>query len=375
MSEQKNRLAEVAKLFAKLGAISFGGPAAHIAMMEKEVVKKRKWMTQEHFLDLIGATNLIPGPNSTEMAIHCGYIRAGKLGLWIAGICFIFPAVAITLIFAWFYKQYGSLPAVEPFLYGIKPAVIAIILDAVFHFGKKALKNWQLGCIGLFVIAAVLIGANVILIILIAGLTGILWFGKLSNSVKSIFPLILFQVQSTLASFSTTSLFLVFLKIGSVLFGSGYVLFGYLDSELVRNLGWITRQQLMDAVAVGQFTPGPVLSSAAFIGFQIDGIMGAVAATVGIFLPSFIFILILNPLIPKLRKSKIASAFLDSVNIASVAIMLAVTIQMGFTVLIDWKVWLIALLGIVSLLSLKNINSVWVIAGGVIIGYLLHLVG
>jgi chromate transporter len=373
MANQKNNLLEIAKLFTKLGCFSFGGPAAHIAMMEKEVVEKRQWMSREHFLDLIGATNLIPGPNSTEMAIHCGYLRAGQLGLWIAGICFVLPAVLITTLFAWFYKQYGTLPAIEPIFYGIKPAVIAIIMDAVFKFGKKALKNWQLGLIGFAVIVTTVFDVSEIFLILIAGIIGILWFGRLNKTIKSIFPFFLFQIPNTLVSFSTTSLFLIFLKIGSVLFGSGYVLFAYLDSELVQHLGWLSRQQLMDAIAVGQFTPGPVLSSATFIGYQINGYTGAIAATIGIFLPSFIFILILNPLVPKLRQSKIASAFLDSVNIASVAIMLAVTIQMGYSILTDWKTWFISLMSFIAMYKLKNINSIWLIIGGAVIGYLFHL--
>ncbi len=368
------KLKELAGLFLKLGTVSFGGPAAHIAMMEKEIVRKRQWMTHEHFLDLMGATNLIPGPNSTEMAIHCGYQRAGRIGLWLAGFSFILPAAIITTVFAWFYKQYGALPAVEPFFYGMKPAVIAIILDAVFKFGKKSLKNWQIGLIGIAVITGALLGASDILLILIAGVTGIILFTGLEKSMKSFFPFLLLQIPATMTSYSTTKLFWVFLKIGSVLFGSGYVLFAYLDSELVQKLHWLTQQQLIDAVAVGQFTPGPVLSAATFIGYQINGLTGAIISTVGIFLPSFIFVLLLNPLIPKIRKSKVASAFLDSVNIASVALMLAVTVQMAHITLIDWKTWGIAVSGFACLYGFKNINSVWIIIGGALTGYLLSFI-
>jgi chromate transporter len=375
MSGQKSNLIEVARLFARLGCISFGGPAAHTAIMEKEVVTRRQWMSLERFLDLVGATNLIPGPNSTELAIFCGYQRAGFAGLWIAGICFLFPAVVITTVFAWFYKHYGALPAVEPFFYGIKPAVIAIILDAVIRFGKKALKNWQLGCVGFAVVIAVLAGANEIFAILIAGLVGMLWLGGINKTAKSIAPFLLMPTTAALPSFSATALFLVFLKIGSVLFGSGYVLFAYLDGELVQKLGWLSRQQLLDAIAVGQFTPGPLLSSATFIGYQIAGISGAIASTAGVFLPSFIFVLLLNPLIAKLRRSKIASAFLDSVNVASVAIMLAVTIQLGRETLTDWKTLSIAVAGFISLYGIKKMNAVSIIAGGAVIGYLLHLFG
>ncbi|MCX6290787.1 MAG: chromate transporter [Bacteroidetes bacterium] len=371
---QRTKLKELAGIFLKLGTVSFGGPAAHIAMMEKEVVRKRQWMTHEHFLDLIGATNLIPGPNSTEMAIHCGYQRAGRMGLWLAGFSFILPAVLITTIFAWFYKQYGALPAVEPFFYGIKPAVIAIILDAVFKFGKKALKNWQLSIIGIAVVTGALFGASEILLILLAGMVGIICLSGFKKTIKVFSPLVLLQVPVAITSYSTTKLFWVFLKIGSVLFGSGYVLFAYLDGELVQKLHWLTRQQLIDAVAVGQFTPGPVLSSATFIGYQIAGFTGAIVSTIGIFLPSFIFVLLLNPLVSKLRKSKVASAFLDSVNIASVALMLAVTLQMAHITLIDWKTWVIALVGFACLYGIKNINTVWVVVGGAGLGYLFHFI-
>ncbi|HTB33206.1 MAG TPA: chromate efflux transporter, partial [Bacteroidia bacterium] len=327
----------------------------------------------EHFLDLMGTTNLIPGPNSTEMAMHCGYNRAGALGLWLAGICFIFPAFIITGIFAWFYKQYGALPGIMPFFYGVKPAVIAIILDAVFKFGKKALKNWQLGIIGAFVLVGALLNVNNIILLLLAGFIGMVWLSGIRGSIKTIFPFTLLQVGNVLPSYSTAKLFFVFLKIGSILFGSGYVLFAYLDGDLVQHIHWLTRQQLMDAVAAGQFTPGPVLSTATFIGYQISGVKGALVSTVGIFLPSFIFVWILTPFIPKLRRSKLTSAFLDSVTIASVALMLAVTLQMGYTTLVDWKTWLIALAGFACLLQFKKINAVWVILGGALAGYAIQL--
>jgi chromate transporter len=366
---ETTKLKEACLLFFRLGFTSFGGPAAHIALMEKEVVNKKQWMTREHFLDLIGTTNLIPGPNSTEMAMHCGYNRAGALGLWLAGFCFIFPAFIITGIFAWVYRQYGALPAIEPFFYGVKPAVIAIILDAVFKFGRKALKNWQLGLIGAATLAGALLRVNAIFLIFTAGFIGILWLSGFKGNLKTIFPFTLLQVGNVLPYYSTTKLFFVFLKIGSILFGSGYVLFAYLDGDLVQHLHWLTRKQLMDAVAAGQFTPGPVLSTATFIGYQISGVKGAIASTVGIFLPSFIFVWLLTPIIPKLRKSNLTSAFLDSVNIASVALMLAVTIQMGYSTLVDWKTWSIALLGFGCLLQFKKLNAVWVVAAGALLGY------
>ncbi len=374
---QKNRLFEVASVFFRLGIIAFGGPAAHIAMMEEEVVNKRKWMPPQHFLDLMGATNLIPGPNSTEMTMHCGHERAGWKGLFVAGFCFITPAVILTGILAWLYVTYGEVPAVEPFLYGIKPAVLAIILSAIYKLGQKALKNWQLGLIGIATIIASFLGVSEVLAILGAGLVGLLWFGLLrsEHSLKSFFPLLLFQQAATqLQDISNLKLFLVFLKIGAVLFGSGYVLVAYLDGELVEKLNWLTRQELLDAIAIGQFTPGPVLSTATFIGYQVNGIWGAVVATLGIFLPSFFFVWLLNPLVPKLRKSPLAAGFLDAVNIGAVGIMVAVTINLGRDVLIDWVAWVIALASIGVTFFVKKISVFWIIIGGAVLGYLLKMI-
>ncbi len=367
-------LKEVAGVFLKLGFVAFGGPAAHIAMMEKEIVQKRQWMTHETFLDYLGATHLIPGPNSTQVVIHSGYHRAGWLGLWLSGICFILPAFLITGILAWFYKQYGSLPVVRPVLYGIEPAVIAIILDAVFKFGKKAYKNLQLGIIGVLTLAGFLCGLNVALLVLSAGIIGTLVFTVKSKYVKILFPFLLISSSSQITSYSVSKLFFIFLKIGAILFGSGYVLFAYLDGDLVQKLHWLSMQQLTDAVAVGQFTPGPVLSTATFIGYQISGITGALLATIGIFLPSFVFVWILSPIVPKLRKSKSASYFLDSINIASVAVMLGVTIEMGHTILIDWETWLIALLGFICVYGMKKISPVWLIIGGAALGYIFSFI-
>ncbi len=369
---------EIATLFLKLGVIAFGGPAAHIAMMEEEVVSKRRWMSRQHFLDLVGATNLIPGPNSTEMTMHCGHERAGWKGLFVAGLCFIFPAVVLTGLLAYFYVEYGTVPQVEPFLYGIKPAVLAVILSAIYKLGRKALKNWQLAIIGVLVITASLLGMNEITAILLAGLAGMLWLGlprafhgNRANS-PGLIPWLLTGAGKALAAGVTNSkLFLVFLKVGAVLFGSGYVLVAYLDAELVEKLGWLTRAELLDAIAIGQFTPGPVLSTATFIGYQINGVQGAVVATLGIFLPSFFFVLLLNPLVPRLRKSALAAGFLDAVNIAAVGVMLAVTFRLGEAILVDWKAWLIALLGMGYVLGLKKANSLVLVAGGALLGFLL----
>tara|TARA_R110002050_G_scaffold56512_3_gene127178 strand:- start:135856 stop:136977 length:1122 start_codon:yes stop_codon:yes gene_type:complete len=371
---QKKELKEVAQLFFKLGSIAFGGPAAHIAMMEDEVVKKRKWMTQEHFLDLVGATNLIPGPNSTEMTMHCGYERAGWKGLFVAGFCFIFPAVVITSVFAWLYQEYGQLPKVEPFIYGIKPAVIAIIIMAAFRLGKKAVKSIELGILGILTLVACLFGVNEIIALFGCGLLGLtLYFFKKNNgSLKSFFPFLLFQVVDP-SKIGVLKIFLSFLKVGAILYGSGYVLFAFLDTELVAN-GWLTRQVLIDAVALGQITPGPVLSTATFIGWQMNGITGAMAATVGIFLPSFLFVLVLNPLIPKMRQSKIIGAILDAVNVAAVALILAVCVTMVKDTLTDWRTVLIAIASLVVVFVFKKLNSAFIVLGGAFIGYLLTLV-
>jgi chromate transporter len=375
--EKKGSLKEVAGVFFKLGCIAFGGPAAHIAMMEEEVVTKRKWMDRQHFLDLIGATNLIPGPNSTEMTMHCGHERAGIKGLFVAGASFIFPAVVITGIFAWLYAKYGQLPELEPFIFGIKPAVLAIIAAGILKLGKKALKNWELGILGFFVMTAGLFGFNEIIALLTSGIVGTFYFwtkSKNTDGLKSIFPFLFLQGATTIVSKITAlKVFWTFLKVGALLYGSGYVLFAYLDAELVAN-GWFTRQQLLDAVAVGQFTPGPVLSTATFVGYQLAGFWGAIAATIGIFLPSFLFVLILNPLVPKMRNSRLLGFFLDSVNIAAVAVMSSVLFEMGKDTLTDWRAIVIALISAGVTFGIKKMNAVWIVIGSAILGFLLNLI-
>ena len=373
--QPRSSLTEIAKLFLKLGIIGFGGPPVHIALMEKEVVVKRKWFTHEHFLDMVGATNLIPGPNSTEMSMHCGHERAGWKGLVVAGLCFIFPAVIITGFIAYLYQQFGTLPQVEPFLYGIKPAVIGVIAGLMISLGKKALKSVELGLIGIVSATLVLLGANEILVLFGAGLAGIFIriASKNSNTMLFGFPFVLLQLMSKPESTSISwKLFLIFLKVGAILYGSGYVLFAFLDTELIGR-GLLTRQQLVDAIAVGQFTPGPIFSSATFIGWQISGLPGAIAATVGIFLPSFLFAGLLTHLIPFLRKSTLMSAFLDAVNMASVAIILAVCVDMGKASISDWKTTLIAIAGFAVCMLFKKLNSAFIIFGGAIAGYLLSL--
>ncbi len=384
---------ELAAVFFKLGIIGFGGPAAHIAMMGQEVVSKRKWMTREHFLDLIGATNLIPGPNSTEMAMHCGYHRAGWIGMIVAGIGFILPATLITGIIAWFYQQYGSIPDIMPIWYGIRPAVLAIIIHAVYKFGRKAVKSWQLGIIGSMVVLASLSGVSEVLVLLAGGLFGMFWLlaGQKLGGMNGFFPLPPFlpikpgylklavvataiSTEHVTANVSLVKLFLVFLKIGSVLFGSGYVLFAYLHDELIERLGWLTQQQLVDAIAVGQFTPGPVSSAVTFVGYQIIGVKGAMLATAGMFLPSFFFVAMLNPFIPKMRASKWVSCFFDSVNVGAVAIMVVAVIQLARVSLISWQTWLIALLSVTVTFVFKKVNTLWIVIGSSIAGYLLTLI-
>lgn len=375
MTNRQN-LAEVATLFLRLGFIAFGGPAAHIAMMHDEVVKRRKWLGDEEFLDLIGATNLIPGPNSTEMVIHLSFMRAGWPGLIVGGVCFVTPAMLMVLLLAWAYARWGSLPQAEWLLYGIKPVVIAIIAQALWNLGQKAVKGWITAVTTILVLTLYfLAGINEIVLLLVGGLLVMLavnirrksgatlggWWLPLAGSAST--------VSQLAASFNLTTLFLVFLKIGSVLYGSGYVLLAFLRADLVERLGWLTDQQLIDAIAIGQVTPGPVFTTATFVGYILGRTPGALLATLGIFLPSFIFVAISNPLIPRLRQSPWVGGLLDGVNVASLALMTAVTWQLGRASLIDPLTIAVALASFVLLFRYK-INTTWLIAGGAIIGLL-----
>lgn len=367
-------LKEIVKVFTKLGIIGFGGPAAHIAMMREEVVVKRKWMDEQHFLDLLGATNLIPGPNSTEMAIHIGYDKAGWKGLIIAGLCFILPAVLLTGVLAYFYKKYGELPQIQPFIYGIKPAIIAIILGAVFPLAKKSIKSLFLAFIGGIVLVASLFGTNEIILMFGAGFLAYVVFyinTTKRSTLQSFLPFpFLLSIQNTLFTTTNMQLFWIFLKIGAILYGSGYVLFAFLDTELVQT-GLLTKEQLIDSIAVGQFTPGPVFSSVTFIGFQINGLSGAILSTVAIFLPSFILVALLNPLMKKLRNSKGLSVFLDAVNVTSVALIVAVCITMTRDVLLNWQTLVITLLSGILVFKFKKVNSALIVLAGALLGYIL----
>jgi chromate transporter len=369
MQRENTSLRELAGLFTKLGLTAFGGPAAHISMMQREVVDKRQWMDHQHFLDLIGATNLIPGPNSTEMAIHIGHERGGWRGLLVAGCCFILPAVVITGVIAWLYQRYGALPQVQPFIYGIKPAIISIILAAVFPLAKRALKSVELWVIGVLALGASLAGLNEIFVMFGAGLLVLLLYLVRSpgGTLKGYVPVFLCLSEANMR------IFLIFLKIGAILYGSGYVLFAFLDSELVAK-GLLSRTQLVDAIAVGQFTPGPVFSSVTFIGWQMNGFYGAVAATVAVFLPSFVFVALLNPLVPRMRRSSLFSAFLDGVNVASVAIIVTVCIVFARETVTDWRTVLIAVLSFGVTFGFRMVNTVFVVMGSAAVGYLLSLV-
>ncbi|KAM3108430.1 chromate efflux transporter [Phormidesmis sp. 146-33] len=388
------RLKELATLFFRLGIIGFGGPAVHIAMMEDEVVKKRQWLTREQFLDLLGATNLIPGPNSTEMAIHIGYVYGGWLGLIVSGVGFILPAIVITVAFAWVYVTFGTIPQIAFLLYGIKPAVLAIVLDALWRLGKKAVKTRKLWVIAIAVSLLVWFGrVNEIVALLSGGLLGMIWlqFPDHGNSTEEANLLIaglvtgtVLQASAATVATSQVSLWQLgwsFLKIGSILFGGGYVLLSFIQGEFVEGYGWLTQQQLLDAIAIGQFTPGPILSTAAFIGYVIAGIPGAIVATVGIFLPSFIFVVALNPFIPFFRRSKWASAFLDAVNASALALMAVVTLQLAIATLgkptapyLDFLAVAIALVSAVLAIRFQ-VNAAWLVIGGAAIGWLSFSLG
>ena len=372
-------LRELAGLFLKLGTIAFGGPAAHIAMMEDEVVRRRNWLTREQFLDMLGATNLIPGPNSTEMAIHVGYVRAGLPGLLVAGASFILPAVLIVLGFAWAYVRFGQLPAVGHILYGVKPVVVAIVVQALWRLGRTAIKTRLLAGIFAIAVVATAFGVNE-LIVLFAGAAVVAMSETkrrptlpLAIAGPTTWPATAPAVATTTAAtaigIGLWPIFFVFLKIGSVLFGSGYVLLAFLRSDLVARLGWLTESQLLDATAVGQVTPGPLFTTATFIGYLLAGWGGAMAATIGIFLPAFVFVALSAPLLPRLRQSKWAGGFLDGVNVTSLALMAVVTAQLAHAAVTDFQTAILSIASAVLLL-VWNVNSTWLVLGGALAGLL-----
>jgi len=377
---------ELAWLFLKLGTIGFGGPAAHIAMMEDEVVRRRGWVTREKFIDLVGATNLIPGPNSTEMAIHIGMTRAGFPGLLLAGACFILPASLIVMACAWAYVRFGALPQVDGILYGVKPVIIAVVLQALSSLGRVAVKTPLLAGVGIAAVGFSILGVNELLLLLVAGVltAAIHWVtttptpgGSLSIAASFASPVAANGAMSAVVAggaaaaatlpFGLWPMFLVFLKIGSVLYGSGYVLLAFLRADLVEHWHWLSEAQLLDAVAVGQITPGPVFTTATFIGYVLGGAPAAVLATVGIFLPAFCFVAISGPLVPRIRRSPLAGAFLDGVNAASLALMAVVTWRLGAVALVDWLTLSLAVISAVLLIRFK-LNSAWLVVGGALAG-------
>jgi chromate transporter len=378
MSDQdKTSLPELSLLFLRLGATAFGGPAAHIAMMQDEVVQRRQWLTEEHFLDLLGATNLIPGPNSTEMAIHIGWQRRRWPGLVIAGVSFIVPAALITGVLGWAYVRFGTLPAATGLLYGVKPVIIAVVAQAIWRLAPKAARSWPLRTLGALAAALAVLGVSELLVLLGAGIMAVALARSLDvkrsrgGPLQQLIPALPVAAGVATKTLTLSGIFWVFFKIGSVLFGSGYVLIAFLRAELVQRLGWLSQSQLIDAVAVGQVTPGPVFTTATFVGYLLSGPKGALLATLGIFLPAFIFVALSGPLIPRLRASRGAGAFLDGVNVAALALMAVVTAQLARTALVDLPTCALAVIAALLLIRF-NINSTWLVLGGAIAGYLAH---
>jgi chromate transporter len=381
MNETTNRTArlrELAALFLRLGLTAFGGPAAHFAMMHDEVVMRRQWVTNQEFLDLNSATNLIPGPNSTELAIHLGYMRAGWRGLLVAGVLFILPAALIVTVLAWVYVTYGAMPQVSALFYGIKPVIIVIIAQALWLLGRKAVKNKTTALAGIAVFGLYLLGLNEIVLLVVAGVIVMLMenrqrWGRLHLSVfmplfvplQDVVPAFFQGVAP--AKFSLALLFFTFLKIGAVLYGSGYVLLAFLRADFVQNLGWLTEHQLLDAIAIGQVTPGPVFTTATFIGYVLGGLPGAFLATVGIFLPSFVLVAITNPFVPRMRASRWLGTLLDGVNAASAGLMAGVTTQLAVTSIVDGYALAIALATALLLFRFR-VNTTWLVLGGALAG-------
>ena len=394
MADEKRsgRLREIAGLFLKLGVIGFGGPAAHIALMEDEVVEKRGWLSRERFLDLVGVTSIIPGPNSTEMAIHLGFLRGGWPGLLLAGACFIVPAVSLTTLLAWAYMTYGAIPQVADLLYGIKPAVLAVILGALWRLGQKAVKGWRMSFLGVAVTLVALTDFSGVLALIGGGIVGMFWLRMTQSNDRGRMAVLapvagtgvsMLASQGALVGAPTLwALGLFFLKIGAILYGSGYVLIAFLEEELVHGYAWLTQEQLLEAIAIGQFTPGPVLSTAAFIGYLVSGgkLSWALVAAGAIFLPSFVFVAALNPVLPRLRESQWVASFLDAVNVCAVGVMAAVTIELAYFQVFDSLTLegvpkMLIAIGAAILGLWRGVGAVWLVIGGAVAGWLFHAVG
>lgn len=418
------RLRQLAAVFLKLGSIGFGGPAVHFATIEEETVQRRGWLSRQHYLDIVGATNLIPGPNSTEVAMHVGYHRAGLVGLIVAGVSFILPAALLTLVFAWIYVAYGRYDFIQPVLMGVKPAVIVVILSAGWRLGRKALRGWSLVVICLAALVGSLSGQETIRTLLVVSLVGLFWlrWTRYRGSAPTTPTAILVALAATLAGPKTSKAAqaggryavsalaatagsaaatpitywqtaLLFLKVGAVLYGTGYVLVAYLNGGLVDELGWLSEEQILDAFAVGNLTPGPILSTATFIGFILfatpqdpaAGLAGAAVATVCIFLPSFFFVAVLGPIIPRLRQSRWAAAFLDAVNASSIGLIAAVTIKLCGQIFLQWSapagrfaiIWPACVIAILAAAVhfRYRVPTVWLVIGGGLLGWLFSLIG
>ncbi|MCY1036664.1 chromate efflux transporter [Corallococcus sp. BB11-1] len=380
MSEHpRTSLRELALLFFRLGATAFGGPAAHIAMMRDEVVQRRRWLSEERFLDLLGATNLIPGPNSTEMAIHIGWERRRWAGLLVAGLAFIVPAMVLTGVFGWAYVAFGTVPAARWLLYGVKPVILGIVVQALWGLAPRAARTPWLRGLGVLAAGLSALGVNELAVLFGAGLVTLLTARRGTertpdDTLRQSLPLLPVAATVTAQAVTLPSLFWVFFKTGSVLFGSGYVLLAFLRADLVQRLGWLTEAQLIDAIAVGQVTPGPVFTTATFIGYVLAGPRGALVATAGIFLPAFIFVALSGPLVPRLRASPGAAAFLDGVNVASLALMAVVTAQLGRAALVDVPTVALGLIAAALLLRFR-LNSTWLVLGGASAGWAVHALG
>lgn len=370
----RRAIRDVAQMFLRLGATAFGGPAAHIALMREECVRRRQWLDDGQFLDLLGATNLIPGPNSTEMAMHIGFLRAGWLGLIVGGACFILPAMGIVIALAWAYVRFGTTPQVGWVLYGVKPVIIAIIVQAFVALAPRAVKGTLTAVVGLAACGLSFCGVHEIALLFAGGIVVLLapslprW-GTSSTAVFFL-PWLGIPLAATASTAVTLPLlFGTFLKIGAVLYGGGYVLLAFVRTDFVLRFGWLTDQQLLDAVAIGQVTPGPLFTTATFIGYLLAGVPGACWATLGIFLPGFVFVALSNPWIPRLRNAPWASRFLDGVNVAALGLMAAVTVQLAHASLVDLWTIVIALLALGTLLT-SRLNATWLVLGGAIIGLL-----
>ena len=363
---------DIAGVFLKLGTIAFGGPAAHVAMMEEEVVVRRQWLTRQEFLDYLGATNLIPGPNSTELAIHIGHVCGGPIGLVVAGLCFILPAALIVTVIAYLYVRFGQLPIATGVLYTLKPVVIAIVVQALLRLSRTAVKSRMLAVIGVAAAVATVLGVNELLVLIVAGLVmaATVRPTRATATAPALLPATAMGIAAT-GPASLLAIFGLFVKTGAVLFGSGYVLLAFLRADFVDRLHWLTDRQLLDAIVVGQITPGPVFTTATFVGYVIAGGPGAAVATAGIFLPAFVFVAMSGPLIPRLRRSPAAGAALDGVTVASLALMTVVTWQLGRAALPDVVTWAIASASLVLLLRYR-VNSAWLVGAGLIGGLLIR---